>query len=176
MNIFKKFYCRTFQTIFRLAIPLLPYREPKLLNSNQEVADTLSKNNISKVLLVSDKGIRGLGLTLNLEKALSDNNIQFEIFDDVVPNPTTDNVEQALAIYKSTGCQGLIAFGGGSVMDCAKAVGARVVKPKKTLAKMKGVMKVRKRLPLLVAVPTTAGTGSETIIASVITDNVTRHK
>lgn len=61
-------------------------------------------------------------------------------------------------------------------MDCAKAVGARIAKPNQSLAKMKGILKVHKKLPLLIAIPTTAGTGSETTLAAVITDAETRHK
>ena len=79
-------------------------------------------------------------------------------------------------MYHDNNCQAIIAFGGGSAMDCAKATGARVVKPKKSLSKMKGILKVCKKLPLLIAVPTTAGTGSETTLAAVITDSETRHK
>ena len=91
-------------------------------------------------------------------------------------NPTTDNVSEAVALYLEEDCDCIIGFGGGSSMDCAKATGARIVKPKQSLAKMKGILKVHKKLPLLMAVPTTAGTGSETTLAAVITDAQTRHK
>lgn len=81
-----------------------------------------------------------------------------------VSNPTTVNVSEAIEMYYSNNCNAIIGFGGGSSMDCAKAVGARIAKPKQSLAKMKGILKVRKKLPLLIAIPTTAGTGSETTI------------
>lgn len=176
MNIFKKLYCRIYQAAFKIMIPLLPYREPKILKTNAEVGAVLRERGFDKVMLVTDKGIRGLGLTQRLEEELKEKGISLFVYDEVVPNPTTDNVMAALEIYKTNGCQALIAFGGGSVMDCAKAVGAKVARPKKSLKKMKGVLKVRKKIPLLVAVPTTAGTGSETTLAAVITDSQTRHK
>lgn len=176
MNIFKKAYARTYQTIFKLAIPLMPYREPKILKTNEEVVDVLKSHNKSSVLLVTDKGIRGLNLTKALETAITKAGLTLSVFDKTIPNPTTDNVEEALELFKSNSCDCLVAFGGGSVMDCAKAVGARVVYPNKPLSKMKGVMKVTRKIPLLIAVPTTAGTGSETTLAAVITDSKTRHK
>ncbi len=176
MNIFKRFYCRTYQTVFKLALPLLPYREPKLLKSDEEVVNILKENKIDSVLLFTDKGIRGLGLTKTIEDCIAENGIKLTVFDEVVPNPTTQNVDDALKVYKENNCKGMIAFGGGSVMDCAKATGALIARPNKTLAQMKGVLKVRKRTPLLIAVPTTAGTGSETTLAAVITDSETRHK
>jgi alcohol dehydrogenase class IV len=85
-------------------------------------------------------------------------------------------VDEALELYKSEGCNALIGFGGGSSMDCAKAVGARLAKPHQSLEEMKGILKVHRKLPLLIAIPTTAGTGSETTLAAVITDAETRHK
>lgn len=176
MNIFKKLYCRTFQTIFKIALPILPYREPKILKTNNEVVETLNKENIQNILLVTDKGIRGLGLTKKLEETIKKAKLNLFVYDDVVPNPTTQNVADCLNVYNTNNCQGLIAFGGGSVMDCAKATGARVARPKKTINKMKGILKVIKKLPPLIAVPTTAGTGSETTLAAVITDSETRHK
>lgn len=176
MNIFKKLYCRTYQGVFRALLPVLPYRQPKLLDSNEAIVSVLKEKGTLSVLLVTDKGIRGLGLTKSLEECLTKNDIKVTVFDETVANPTTKNVEDAVKVYKENACQGLIAFGGGSAMDCAKGVGVRIVKPKKSLGKMKGVLKVRKKLPLLIAIPTTAGTGSETTLASVITDSETRHK
>lgn len=176
MNIFKKLYGRTYQFVFKCALPILPYRDPKLLKSYEDIVDVLKKNNFTKTLLVTDKGIFSLGLTKDLEKVLSENGIEVSIYSDTVANPTTKNVDEALSMYKNNSCQCLIAFGGGSAMDCAKATGARLARPDKTLGQMKGVLKVRKKLPLLIAIPTTAGTGSETTLASVITDSETRHK
>ena len=102
--------------------------------------------------------------------------INCELYDKTVANPTTENVEEAKEQYLQKKCQAIIAFGGGSSMDCAKAVGARIVKPKQSLAQMKGILKIHKKLPLLIAIPTTAGTGSETTLSAVITDSKTRHK
>ncbi len=176
MNLFKKFYCRAYQTVFKIMIPLLPYREPKILKSNDDVVNILKSNNKHKVLLVTDKGINSLGLTKSLENSILDANIGVVVYDETVANPTTDNVESAREMYLSNGCDSIIAFGGGSAMDCAKATGARIARPNKSLNKMKGVLKVLKKIPLLIAVPTTAGTGSETTLAAVITDSKTRHK
>ncbi|MBR2467501.1 MAG: iron-containing alcohol dehydrogenase [Clostridia bacterium] len=176
MNIFKKFYCRTYQTAFRIMLPLLPYREPKLLDNNGEVCAVLREKNIDNILLVTDKGVFDLGLTNSLQEELTKNNVKVTIYSGTVANPTTDNVAEALTLYKENNCQGIISFGGGSAMDCAKAVGARLARPNKTLKQMKGVLKVGKKTPLLIAVPTTAGTGSETTLAAVITDSETRHK
>ena len=176
MNLFKKIYCRIYQGVFKIALPFLPYRQPEILGSDEEVLGILDERKIERVLLVTDKGIYGLGLTSSLESLLSQNGIKVSVFDQTIPNPTTDNVEEARELYLKEECQGIIAFGGGSVMDCAKAVGARIARPNKSLGKMKGVMKVMKKIPLLIAVPTTAGTGSETTIAAVITDSRTRHK
>ena len=98
------------------------------------------------------------------------------VFDDVVPNPTIDNIEAGKACYEENKCEAIIALGGGSVMDCAKMIGARVANPDKTVSQMKGLLKVKNKLPVLIAIPTTAGTGSETTLTAVITDSSTHHK
>ena len=176
MNPLKKLYCRIFQNVFKFALPFLPYRNPKIIGSLKEVPDVLKKKKCETVLIITDSGIHRLGLTTRLEKALTDSGISYILYDKTVANPTTDNVAEALWLYQNKGCQAIIGFGGGSSMDCAKAVGARVAKPHQSLAKMKGILKVHKKLPLLIAVPTTAGTGSETTLAAVIVDSATRHK
>lgn len=176
MNRLKKVYCRVFQTALKISIPFLPYRKPAIIGSVKEIPYILDENSIESVLIVTDSSIMRLGLLERLESALHKAGIEYHIYDKTVANPTTDNVAEALGMYRRNKCQSIIGFGGGSSMDCAKAVGARIARPKTKLSKMEGILKVRKKLPLLIAVPTTAGTGSETTIAAVITDSKTRHK
>lgn len=174
-----KIYCRIFQIVMRFAAHFLPWRMPELIegqNSLAKLPGLIKSKGINNILIVTDKGITALGLTDGLTEGLKKENIEFTIYDKTVPNPTIDNIEEALAIYKSNKCQGLVAIGGGSSMDCAKGVGARVARPGKTIQDMKGVLKVRRRLPPLFAIPTTAGTGSETTIAAVVTNSLTHEK
>ena len=176
MNPLRKVYCRTYQLAFRMALPFLPYREPKLLDGVQGLADLLVSRHIHQVLLVTDRGILSHDLTRPLQDALAEAYIGVSLFADTVANPTVANVEAARERYLADGCQAIIAFGGGSSMDCAKACGARIARPGKQLDQMEGLLHVMRRLPLLIAVPTTAGTGSETTLAAVITDEKTHHK
>ena len=176
MNIFAKIYCRIFQTAFRVALPVLPYREPEIIRSCAEIGKVAKKEKISSVLIVTDKGIVNNGLGDPLEAALQASGVSYCIYADTQPNPTVQNVEDALQVYHVNHCDALIAVGGGSSMDCAKAVGARVAYPKRTVNQLGGKLKVWRRLPTLIAIPTTAGTGSETTLAAMITDSKTHHK
>ncbi|MDY5987010.1 MAG: iron-containing alcohol dehydrogenase [Lachnoclostridium sp.] len=176
MNTGRKIYCRTFQKAFKLALPFLPYRKPEIVKSVKLLPEIIRKKKCDSVLIITDAGVHGLGLTARLESALQEDGISYVIYDKTVANPTTDNVADALDMYYEYDCNAIIGFGGGSSMDCAKAVGARVAKPHQPLSRMKGILKVHKKLPLLIAIPTTAGTGSETTLAAVITDAQTRHK
>ena len=176
MNPVRKAYCRIYQTCFRIALPVLPYREPEPLASFEDAAALLADKGIKRPLVVTDATIEKLGLTSELKRSLEAHGIEYRVFADVVPNPTVSNVEAARTQYLDEGCDAIIAFGGGSVMDCAKAMGARIVRPNKPVSKMRGLLKILHRLPLLIAVPTTAGTGSETTLAAVITDDATHYK
>ena len=176
MNPVRKIYCRIYQNVLHLALPFLPYRKPEILPSIFSLADLFLSKDIQSVLLITDKSIRSFGLSQPLEADLKEKGIQCIVYDDTVPNPTSENVEEARKLYIQNHCQALIGFGGGSSIDCAQAVGARIARPKKSLAKMEGILKVLKKIPPLVAIPTTAGTGSETTLAAVIVDSKTRHK
>lgn len=176
MRPLKKIYCRGFQTVFRLILPFLPYRDPKILHRLGEVPPLLKEKKIRRVLLVTDENLRKIGVTAPLEEALEQAGIFCAVYDETVPNPTVANAEAARETYLDNGCEAVIAFGGGSPMDCAKALCARIARPDRSLLQMKGLLKVRRATPLLIAVPTTAGSGSETTLAAVITDEKSHHK
>lgn len=173
MNVF---FCRVFQKIMFVGSYALPWREPSILHSNVELVGLLDRQHVSSVLIVTDPTISKLGLTQSLQDALADAGVAVVVYDKTVPNPTIDNVEEALALYRKSGAQAIIGFGGGSSIDCGKGVAARVARPRKSVLQMKGLFKILKRTPLTIAVPTTSGTGSETTVAAVITDARTHHK
>lgn len=174
-----KAYCRTFQGVMKLASFFLPWREPELLtgeNSLKELPKLIKQNKLESVLIVTDQGIMSIGLMEPFLGGLDAERIRYVIYDKTVPNPTIDNIEEAYQMYKVNQCQGIIAFGGGSPMDCAKGVGARAAKPNKSIPQMKGVLKILKKLPPLFAIPTTAGTGSEATLAAVVSNSETHEK
>lgn len=176
----KAFY-RAYQFCFKLvmATDILDWKEPQLLEGSgavKRLPALVKEKGLSKVLVVTDKGLTGLHLLDGMYEALDKAGVGYVVFDEVQPNPSIENIEAARKMYLDNGCQGLIAFGGGSPMDCAKAAGARISNPNKPVQKMRGLLHVRKKLPPLFAVPTTAGTGSEITLAAVITDESTHEK
>lgn len=177
MNIVKRIYSRAYQRALYIAYPLLPYREPELIeNKSEGIPLILEKEGKHHPMIVTDKGIVEHGLLKPLFEILDKAGIKYTLFDKVEQNPTTNTVENALALFKASSSDSLIALGGGSSMDTAKALGARYAMPRKSLKQMKGILKVYKKLPLLIAIPTTAGTGSEATLAAVIVDSATREK
>lgn len=176
MFFLKLAFCRVCQTAFRIALPFLPYREPEIIKSCSELEYVFRKERIKSPLIVTDSGITRNSLTKPLEDILKKCGIAYIIYDKTQPNPTVHNVEEALKIYLQNNCDSLIAIGGGSSMDCAKALGARLVYPKRSLGQLKGILRVMRTLPPLIAIPTTAGTGSEVTLAAIITDSEKQHK
>ncbi len=174
-----KLYCRIYQGAFKLVSKVLPWREPKLIegeNSVLKLSGYIKKENIGKVLIVTDKVIEALRLMDGLFASLKQDDIEYVVYDKTVPNPTIENIEQAYKLYHEQGCQAIIAFGGGSSLDCGKGVAARVARPRTKISRMKGVLKVLKKTPLIFAIPTTAGTGSEATVTVVISNPLTHEK
>ena len=174
-----KLYCRIYQFIMKVAANVLPWRKPELIEGEgciTKLSGYIKKSGIKSVLLVTGQGTMKRGAADSLFEALRNESVAVAIYDKTVPNPTIGNIEEALALYKEDNCEGIIAFGGGSPIDCAKGVGARVARPKKSIPQMRGYFKVRSKLPPVYAIPTTAGTGSEATVAAVIDDEATREK
>ena len=175
----KKIYYRICQKVLKLGMCFMDWSEPELLEGEGAVLKLpafIKNKNLKKILVVTDKGLMGLHLLDPMFEELKKQGIEYAIYDGVQPNPTIPNIEECKDIYIKNKCEGIIAFGGGSPMDCAKAAAARVVKPKQSVRKMRGYLKVHKKLPPFFAVPTTAGTGSETTLAAVVTDPETHEK
>ncbi|MFF2445753.1 iron-containing alcohol dehydrogenase [Neobacillus sp. NPDC058068] len=174
-----KVYCRSFQGVMKIASTFMPWREPELLvgeNSLKELPKLIKQNKIDSVLIVTDQGIVSVGLMDKFLIDLRAEGIDYFIYDKTVPNPTIDNIEEAFQMFTAYNCNGIVAFGGGSPMDCAKGVGARAARPNKSIPQMKGVLKVLKKMPPLFAIPTTAGTGSEATLAAVVSNSETHEK
>lgn len=176
MNIARRFYCRSFQFLLSVVRPLLPCRSPILLDGLPRISELLKEKKKRSVLLVTDENLRKLGVTESLEQCLEETGIACHVYDKVLPNPTIVQVEECRDVYVAGHCEAIIAFGGGSPMDCAKATAARIARPRKSVQKMKGLFKVMRPMPLFIAVPTTAGSGSETTLSAVITDGEKHHK
>ncbi len=175
----KKCWYRINQRVLMLGMCFFNWKEPKLLEAENAVLklpEFIKNKDLNKILVVTDKGLMNLHLLDPLFEELKKQGIEYFVYDDVQPNPTIPNIENCKDMYIKNNCQGIIAFGGGSPMDCAKAAAARVVKPKQSVRKMRGYLKVNKKLPPFFAVPTTAGTGSETTLAAVVTDPTTHEK
>ena len=177
--VIKKCYYRIAQKILKFAMRFMNWKEPTLLEGEGAVLrlpEFIKNKGINKVLIVTDKGLMNLHVLDPMIEELKKVEVGYVIFDGVQPNPTIPNIEECKDIYINNKCEGIIAFGGGSPMDCAKAAAARVVKPHQSVRKMRGYLKVHKKLPPFFAVPTTAGTGSETTLAAVVTDPETHEK
>ncbi len=179
MAILNNAFCRVYQKTFKMVMPVFNWDEPELLKGAGAIKDLpalVKSKGVSNVLVVTDKGLMGLNLLDSLFENLEKQNIKYTVYDGVQPNPSIENIEEGRRIYLKNNCEGIIAFGGGSPMDCAKVVGARIANPNKSVSQMRGLLKVVKKIPPFFAVPTTAGTGSETTLAAVVSNMQTHEK
>ncbi|HOX17160.1 MAG TPA: iron-containing alcohol dehydrogenase [Spirochaetales bacterium] len=170
---------RVYQGVLRAASYLMDFSPPQLLEGPgaiKRLPAFIKEKGFGRVLVVTDKGLRSLGLLDGFLAGLEAAGLAYAVYDGVQPNPTISNIEEALALYRAERCEALVAFGGGSPMDCAKAAGARFANPRKSVRQLRGLLKVTRKPPALFAVPTTAGTGSETTVAAVVSDPETHEK
>jgi alcohol dehydrogenase class IV len=172
-------YCRAYQSALRIGAAFVHWREPERIEgpgSLRELPALIKREELSRVLIVAGPTTAKMAAMKALRADLEEIGIASFLYDRTVPNPTVANVEQARALYDVNGCDAIVAFGGGSPIDCAKAVGAMIARPGVPLRAMEGLLKVRNRLPPLIAIPTTAGTGSESTMAAVISDPALHEK
>ncbi|WP_017219880.1 iron-containing alcohol dehydrogenase [Moritella dasanensis] len=169
------------QTVIQIraqANKLIPIPLPKLIEGEGAITQTalaLTELGGIKPLIVTDAMLVKLGIAKHLTDALDAANIAYALFDEVTPDPTLQLIGNGLQEYKRNGCDSVIALGGGSPMDCAKAIAAAAVK-NVDAKKLVGMLRVRKALPPFIAIPTTAGTGSEATLVAVVTDPVKKQK
>lgn len=175
----RRIWCRCYQRVMYIAEFMLPWRVPEQISgegSLKKLAAFAKSKGFKSGLLVTDSVLFGLGMAQPIIDGFKAEGLKLTVFDKVVPNPTIQNIEEGLQLYKDNDCDVIIALGGGSSMDCAKGIGARIARPKKSIPQMKGVLKVMKKLPPLVAIPTTSGTGSEATLAAVISNPEKKEK
>ena len=175
----KKAFFRAYQSAFKIAMFAFDWSEPETLEGPgaiRKLPEFIKSKGVNKVLIVTDKGLMSIHLLDSLFEEMTKAGVEYVVYDGTEPNPSIENIEDARQLYVDNNCEGLIAFGGGSPMDCAKAAGARVANPRSPVRKMRGVLKLVHKLPPLFAVPTTAGTGSEVTLAAVVSDRKTHEK
>lgn len=145
--------------------------------ARKEIITEIKKRKYNKALLVTDAMLVQCGVAEKIENVLKDGGISYEIDDEVKPNPTIDNVHTGLDKLKASGADFIIAVGGGSVIDTAKAIAVIANNPDNyDVVSLEGVDKSKNPPMPIIAVPTTAGTGSETTMDYVITNTEQKRK
>ena len=166
------FFCRAFQCCFAVGARFLPWRTPEVFSGEGSLlraADILRENGLRRPFVIASRRQCADEHFRRLQEVLDMQDILLSIFSAVEPNPSVETVEKIAEQYRIDRCDCFLVIGGGSPMDAAKAAAALLVRPNRSLSSLAGLLKVRRRIPPFIAVPTTAGTGSETTIAAVIT-------
>ena len=177
--VFLTVFCRVFQFVFNFGAMVLPWRKAIPIEGAGaigKIPELLTKGGAKKPLLVTDPGLVKAGIASRITGVLEKAHLPFVLYSEVEANPSVNTVNKIFELYRRESCDSFIALGGGSSMDAAKGAAAMTVRPRKSVNQMGGLLKVLKKLPPFIAIPTTAGTGSETTIAALITDTDTHHK
>ena len=172
-------WCRTFQGVLKIGNYFMGYRMPKYLEGPGRIQDLgvfLRERGVNDVLVVTGSGMVRRGQVQPMLDGFDANGIRYILQTYDTTDPTSDDVELGYKTYKENGCKSIVAIGGGSRIDCAKGIAAKAVHPRKTVAQLQGLLKVHRPIPTFIAIPTTAGAGSETTVAAVITDSATHRK
>ena len=172
-------WCRTFQSVLKIGNYSMGYRMPKYLEGPgkiKELGAFLQEKGINDVLVVTGAGMVRRGQVQPMLDGFEQCGIRYTLQTYTNTDPTTDDVEAGYKAYKEHGCKSIVALGGGSRIDCAKGIAAKAVHPRKKVAQLQGLLKVHWPIPPFIAIPTTAGAGSETTVAAVITDSATHRK
>lgn len=137
----------------------------------QEIPELIRSRGFKKAFVVSDPDLVKFGVTAKVTDLLKENGIGYELYSDVKPNPTIENVQHGVEAFKNSGADCMITIGGGSSMDTGKAIGIIINNPEfSDVRSLEGVAPTKKRTVFTIAVPTTGGTGAESTINYVITD------
>ncbi len=172
-------YCRAFQAVLKIGNYFMGYRMPHYWEGPgkiRELGSLLKEKNLNDVLVVTGSGMVRRGQVQPLLDGFAENGIRYTLQTFDHPDPSSDDVELGFETYRKHGCKTIVALGGGSRIDCAKGIAAKAVHPKKQVRQLQGLLKVHWPIPPFVAIPTTAGAGSETTVAAVITDSATHRK
>ena len=145
--------------------------------ARKNLAVEVKRLGLKKALVVSDASLIKFGVTKMVTDVLDEAKVPFEIFSDIKPNPTVTNVKNGVEAFKNSGADFIVAVGGGSSMDTAKAVGIITNNPELAdVVSLEGVANTKHKSVPVIALPTTAGTAAETTINYVITDEVNEKK
>lgn len=174
-------FCRIYQGAMKVGMYMLPWHTPEVIEDRADsdrLLEDIKRREVERLLVVMGPNMMKRGLPVPMLEKLRANGIECEVFDRLTSDPTDAQVEEGVRLYNEKNAQGIILFGGGSPMDCGKAIAARIARPDRTIAELQGVLKVRSRrkVPVMWAIPTTSGTGSEATMAAVITDHETHRK
>ena len=135
------------------------------------VADEVKARGFKKVFVASDPDLIKFGVTAKVLAVLDGAAIEYSVFSEIKPNPTIENVQAGVAAFKASGADCIVAIGGGSSMDTAKAIGIIITNPEfADVRSLEGVAPTKNKCVPIIAVPTTAGTAAEVTINYVITD------